>query len=296
MTLCVASLFKDEEGAWGVVAASDRKLSVGDIGYEAAVGKYFTFNRRVLSLISGDVAAALQILNDAQRSFDDAESASVEEAAEAVASQFRRHRARRAEGAFLEPLGLTSESFLSRQAEFSPLFLHQLQNELLAANLGVEVIVAGVGASGAQIFHVSDPGVARNQSGVGFAVIGEGWHHALSYFSENQFTSGVSLANALYTTYAAKRVGEIANTVGFMTDLLAVFPHGDWFLIADHIQDELRTSFEQARTGQQAAVVVALGETTELVTRIRSAPRKAQLPPEGMESAHDTGEGQGGID
>lgn len=269
LTVCIAALCHIPGGQkWSVVAASDRMFTAGDTQFEPNQRKQFQFNKRVVALVADDIAVQVSICAATLAAFGDPETAGVAEIAEVYSEQYRLFRRRMNEENILSPLGLTFDTFISRQGELAPQLLQQLTTELKWSAVPATTIIAGVDTTGAHIFVVSDPGVYRCCDGVGFAAIGSGGSHASSQFMGAHYTSGTTLSKALFMTFAAKKRAEVASGVGRFTDLLVISHPDGQILIEDPVKIELQTMYDKIRANETAALQSACEDTQTLLDRL----------------------------
>lgn len=89
-------------------------------------------------------------------------------------------------------------------------------------NLGLELLIAGIDASGANIALIVNPGMLVLLNKLGYAAIGSGAIHALSTFHIEGQSAHMSVSETLVGVYRAKCAAEVAPGVGRATDVAIV--------------------------------------------------------------------------
>ena len=124
MTICITTI---ANGC--IFGAADRMKTAGDIQYEPAITKIIKLTSSMTAMTSGDAAFQAEILKRtdekvaAKINANPSVWAKVEDVAYLYAETRNEIRAKRAENSILLPLGLTQDSFLSRQNEMSDDFI-----------------------------------------------------------------------------------------------------------------------------------------------------------------------------
>jgi hypothetical protein len=211
-----------------IFCASDRMLTAGDIQYEPPSPKVFQLTKHVVSMMSGDAAFYTEIMDSVLRQLDPNTEDFV--AVTDVADLFVHFRSeahrKRAASAILSPLGLNSETFMSRQQELDPNLVDKLATELINYYVPeVDVIIAGIDTKGAQIYVMSGGEVTCNNA-IGFASVGSGSRHAESQFMLARHSWNAPTSDTLFLTYSAKKRSEVAPGVGSATDMLMIHSDG----------------------------------------------------------------------
>lgn len=226
VTVCIAAIY----GNGNLIGASDRMLTANDIQFQPEQSKLYSLTRSIVAMVAGDVSLQIEIIGRmheaVQRRLDQDNKTwiAVAEMATEYAVVYADIARKRAEQDFLFPLGLTSDSFLERQAAMRAETVKQLTSELVNYRLPDSgVIIAGIDATGAHIYAGYD-GKLTCEDAVGFAAIGAGHWHARSQFMFAKYSRGASAAKALYLVYAAKKRAETAPGVGAETDMFIAGP------------------------------------------------------------------------
>ena len=287
MTVCVAAICDGDT----ILGATDNMITAGDIQFEPPALKMVNLTNSIVILTAGDSTLHAEILDAVQAEvnlrldLDPDEWLKVKEVAELYVETYNSTRQKAAERAILAPLGLTHESFITRQAEMLPDFVRQIGTELINFNAGdIEAIITGVDEDGAHIWVAKNEDL-RCYDRAGFAAIGSGEWHAKSSFMFSRHVRFGPLPQTLLLTYAAKKRAEVAPGVGGITDMFVVGPKlGSFTLIGSHILDRLEEIYRQIRQDEQQILYRANEEVEQYVEEIlRAATPKEQaaLPEDG---------------
>jgi hypothetical protein len=243
LTVCIAAIC-EWQGQPMIVGASDRMLTAGDIEFESKQSKIFLFNatQRSVCLIAGEHSEATFVCLQTQKLIDGVDD--IAKIAAIHAEQMASRRVYKAERKYLSPLRLTAETFIDKQRVMRPDRVHELTIDMQQEDLGVEFIIAGTDATGANLYVIDDPGLETCRNGVAYAAIGMGARHAESIFSLNQYTRKWSADAALCLAYQAKRQAELAPSVGRWTDLFFIpMSPGHYARASDEFIDALLDKF-----------------------------------------------------
>ena len=281
MTICIATI---ANGC--IFGAADRMKTAGDVQYEPASAKIFKLTSSMTAMTSGDSAFQAEILKRtyekvaAKINANPSEWAKVEDVAYLYAKTRNEIRAKRAENSILLPLGLTQDSFLSRQNEMSDDFIASVSKELLNFDVpDVSTIISGIDSAGPHIFMVQDDNVSCRDTTC-FASIGIGARHASSQLMLAGLTSYTSIPEALFLTYIAKKRSEVSPGVGDETDMFIIGPNPGTYnpLKIDHIF-KLETEYRNLSTGENIVFEKAKVEITNYVIEIiKNAVQEQQEP------------------
>jgi hypothetical protein len=256
MTVCIAVLYAfvktDDENSppehRGVITASDKMISAGDIKYEPPLAKLGFLGGNTIVMVSGDISAHSEAIISTRNAIKERQLDSVSAIAHAYADELRKITNRHAAQMHLAPLGLDHETFLSRQESISPYFVAELTSKLQEFRLEVEAIVTGYSASktDAELYVIGPDCVATCSNDIGFAAIGEGAWHAKSHLMFARYSFTKSFAEAVFHTYAAKKRSEVAPHVGEATDMYIGLPTK-----FDPIIPNIRTALESVYDEQE---------------------------------------------
>lgn len=288
VTVCIGALCR-----WGdmpvVVAASDRMITAGDIQFQPPRTKIYQLTTSIFALTAGDASACSEILDHARadilaRLSTDQSWLPVEAAADFVSRSVIRYRKKLAERMLLVPLGLTIETFMSRQREMSDRWAERMTEKLFGYESGVSLIVAGVDTTGAHLWLVDGFGKTACNDSVGFAAIGFGQWHAESQFMFAGHAPWRPLPETLLLTFAAKKRAEVAPGVGAETDMCTVAGLGNFFQTDLEMMGYLRSLYSQMReTEDKAAIEVNkdIGKHfDDIVKSAQEAAKQSQQQPD----------------
>ena len=281
MTICIATI---ANGC--IFGAADKMKTAGDVQYEPESTKIFPLTSSMIAMTSGDSAFQAEILQrlykkvDAKIETNPSEWVKVEDAAYLYAETRNEIRAKRAENSILLPLGLTQDSFLSRQSEMSSDFITLVKKELLNFDVpNVSTIISGIDSTGPHIFMIQNDNVFCMDT-IGFASIGIGARHANSQLMLAGITLNTPIPEALFLTYIAKKRSEVSPGVGDKTDMFIIGPNLGTYNPLDigHIS-KLETEYKNLSEGEDLVFDKAKEEITNYVNEItRNAVQKQQEP------------------
>jgi 20S proteasome alpha/beta subunit len=273
MTVCIAALCRvPGSSVWGIVGASDRMITTGDIEFEPPQRKVYNFTDHVIALVSGDMAAQISICTATLASITAAAATEVAQIADHYSAALSTYRRKQAERDVLLPLGFTLESFHERQRDLAPALLDTLTSKLWKYSLEAESIIAGIDSSGAHLYVVKSPGDVICLDAVGFAAVGYGRWHAESQFMFAEYVPGWSLSSALFLLYSAKRRAEVAPSVGLDTDLALITAQEGYVSVSAQVTERLREVYEEAQRAEEAADEVARGKVEEFLNASLARP------------------------
>lgn len=143
------------------------------------------------------------------------------------------------EGEILLPYGLDRDKFIAHGKELLGDHFYQLMEQISAATLGVELIVAGLNADAqTKLFSMNQRGVILPAS-LPYHAIGCGAFAALGSLYQLPYFPTSDLAETVYRTCVAKFAAESVPGVGETTYALIIAPlSGMWTLVTN--VDEVR--------------------------------------------------------
>jgi len=263
MTVCVAAICAPA----AVIGMSDRMLTAGDVQFTPQRSKIVAVTTSIVAMISGDIALAHELLVEvtatvnARIQTEPQNWWKVKDVAELWKAAYLERLKRESESKWMAPLGLTLDTFISRNRELNSGLAGRLTQELLNYDLPImEVIFAGIDQSGPHLY-VADGGKVWCQDAVGFAAVGSGASHAKSQLMFSGHTASSPFNKTLYHIYAAKKRAEVAPGVGQETDSFIAWQLGGSSVIRDDIIDLVKTAYEEVE--QQSKQITV--ETEEKV-------------------------------
>jgi hypothetical protein len=252
LTVCVAAIYDS-----GVIGASDRMITAGDVLFEPKQTKLVTLTTSITVMLAGDSSLQLEIMYkvraDVNKRIEDDPHTwwNVQDVAELYAHYYNQVRRKKSENAILAPLGLDHDSFIFRQQEMSPDLVKQLATELINFELPqVSTIVTGVDPTGAHIFVVHGSDVVC-QDGVGFAAIGAGYWHANSQLMFGGHHKYKPFPESLLLVYSSKKRAEVAPGVGTVTDMFIVDGLGGFTPVRQDVIIRFENLYQSAQEEQK---------------------------------------------
>ena len=273
MTVCVAAI---SDNAW-IIAASDRMLTSGDVQFQPPQRKVFHINDSIIGLVAGDFALQTELflmvygaIAKAQKQQKDQNTpATVKWIADCYAWAYENVHRKRGSQMILAPLGLTTETFLTKQKDMAPSLVEKLTNQLIKFDLPeTETIICGIDQFGPHIY-VAEDGAVRCEDSVGFAAIGAGYWHAQSQLMFAGYTRLTPMSKALYQVYAAKKRAETAPGVGTFTDMHYIGPN--YISVRDDLVESIDQAYQRVRDGTEALRASAETEVDSYVKKIVAA-------------------------
>jgi len=278
MTVCVAAICENSM----IVGLADRMLSTGDVELQPLQSKIIQLSNSMFAMYAGDVALATELLTNIKAtvanriSKDPKNWWKIVDVADLWREAYIKHKRTKAEAAILTPLGLTSDTFISRQKELSNGFISQLTAELVNFVIpDVHVIFSGIDPSGPHLYLANNADITC-WDGVGFVAIGSGSYHARSQMLFSGHTSSTTLTRGTAAIYMAKRRAEIAPGVGDHTDSALLLAIGQLSVIRDDVMKTLQdaTQDELDKISQMFSIVE--GKLSEKLTKLVSADSEAE--------------------
>jgi hypothetical protein len=261
-------------GAPFVIGAADRMLTAGDTELEHTEPKILSLAPRVVALFAGDATAHLGVCSAARAALGAVAAPDVAAAADAVGAAYRAHRGRLAEQTILAPLGLTMDSFIARHREITAEVAARVTQAVVEQSARLELIVAGVDASGAHLYLVADPGLVRCYDALGFVAIGSGADHAAAHLLRLGYSPRTPLPRSAVLVYLAKKRAEAAPGVGAQTDCFAL---GQQFFLADAdwVTRLLESTYRTIQASEQAVLDRVTAKVAERVREYATHARPA---------------------
>lgn len=280
VTVCVAAICQGNT----IFGASDRMLTAGDIQFEPQQPKIIVLTRSIVVMVAGDSSMQSEIIQKVQA--DVSKRIEVEPQnwwnVRDVADLYSRYcgeaRLRRAEHQILEPVGLTQDTFISRQKEMDSGFVRQLATELINFDPPkIAAICCGVDLTGAHIYLADNTNVTCEDL-VGFAAIGAGAGHANSQLMFAGHTRYRPMPETLLLVYSAKKRAEVAPGVGKATDMFAMGPAlGSYAFLEEAVKEELEKIYKTEQRKEQRSRIKSKESVTRYVEEItRAATHKEQ--------------------
>jgi 20S proteasome alpha/beta subunit len=233
MTICIGALCSNKAGEANkaIVVASDRMVTLGHLTeFEHEAPKIAPVRDKVVALMAGDAFRASQLIREIV-ACTPPEAPQVSAVAKAAATKYTELRLRQIDIDIFQPRGLSRVQFYGGQIGA---LTQQLQNlgfqidqQVTTFNFNVELLIAGVDDSGAQLFAVGNPGGNQtNLQQIGYHAIGSGQLHAMQSLIGFGHIGSKTIEETLFAVYVAKRRAEVAPGVGTETDLEIITTDG----------------------------------------------------------------------
>lgn len=276
MTVCVAALCADGSAA---VAASDQMMSTDDNQTKRL--KIHHLTDTVIAMIAGDVNLHTELLEEVRATLrateDQPEVQTVKNIADAYAKAYIESKRRRAEAAFLMPMGLTVETFIQHQRNLTEAIAADLTRQVVHFQMpACAALFVGIDQSAgygrAHIYTVQNGEVSCHND-TGFASIGVGRNQAASSLMFAGHGSSMSMDEVLYMTLVAKKRAEVAPGVGKETDMAFVsVAEGRYIYLKTKIVDHLEEIYARAEISHTAVNQSAVDQCHEYLDTFRTAP------------------------
>jgi hypothetical protein len=147
VTVCIAMtltwIYGENDFGHAILTASDRMLTAGDTQYEPRQQKLSWLTPSVMLMVAGDMTVHTEALTYTARDIDALTDPMIEEVVSIYASHIRNIRRKRAESLYLDPLGLSIDTFLSNQKNMLPQIVVDITNEIRTFSLEIEALIVG---------------------------------------------------------------------------------------------------------------------------------------------------------
>ena len=258
MTICISAICEGKGDHPHVVIASDRMItSEGlSIEFEQKQNKIFEASSSCAIVSAGDALSPADILRRAQSGINEMTAPSIEEVANKIKDELVKYRKEDVEDQILKPRGFGNlEQFYEKMQSLPPDIYTVIDDRISRFDdiekTFVEFLVSGIDETGAHIYSVYSPGRKSCFDTIGYNAIGTGDTHAVSVLTSYNYTNNVSLNDAIWIVYEAKRRAEKAPGVGRGTDM-CVITKSKVTHLEDKLLKELETQFK--KKGEQETV------------------------------------------
>lgn len=222
MTICIASICNIEENSSkyspAIVFCADRLVS-SSINFEHGNPKIKFISGRCIIMEAGDGTTSDMII-DKDIMNADSSDLNVAEIAEMINDNIIELKKDKIEQKALSDFGLTFDK-ISKGAIKGELLSYLVRKiEEVKENIQLEFIIAGMDKDGtAQLYKVSDNEGIQCYNSVGFVAIGVGTPLSLLELTKSSHNNYITLNEAVFKTYSAKKGAEKVTGVGKKTDL-----------------------------------------------------------------------------
>ena len=276
VTVCVAAICENNTA---ILGASDRMLTAGNVQFQPPASKSYQLTASIVAMAAGDMSVQAEIISELRgrislllKKDPPPDWLNIKDVAIMYSEIYGSIKARLGETEILIPLGLTHETFIARQKELSTDLVTNISTELIGKKLPPTIsIITGVDNTGGHIFIVEN-GILSCHDAAGFAAIGAGWYHAGSHLMFSRHGKNGALSRTLLLTYTAKKRAEVAPGVGTETDMFAIRGLGNYFVIGDHVINELQKRYDKAVIGHAKVEAIAERKADEYINQITRQP------------------------
>jgi hypothetical protein len=225
------------EGGKTLLMASDMMITMQWVSGDLKTTKFRPLTPSCYAMFSGgDISPVGQILAKAQKKLLAQPSGefAIWDVAKVFTEVYQEHLRAEAVNQVLSRYGWDTESFLKDgYRSLGPENFTEVRRQYEQVKLDCEFLVCGFDSSQkAYIFRVSNPGVSKDLSELGFWAIGSGEYIALTSLMAHQHMASQSLELAMYSVCEAKFAAEAAEGVSRNTVFLAWRPgQGEAFIL-----------------------------------------------------------------
>lgn len=227
MTICIAALADDGKKA---VLVTDKMLTLSGLSYQIEktcyVKNYKVGNCHILA--AGDSVAAYEVVRIAQENLKKTietlpagtpVASSLEK--EIIRKAYQMYRRQSVIQKFLEPRGITLETYYSGRLSIAPQVVMEIENQLQNFNINLEMIVVCKGDDlKYSINYLIHPGELKCFDPVGYVCIGSGTIHSLYHLTGSNYSPACSIKEVKEILSKAKELAEKSPGVGKETTII----------------------------------------------------------------------------
>lgn len=237
MTICLATIC--DEGKQ-VILMSDTMITEDghlSIEFEHKRPKIIKLADNCAVATAGDALVHTELFEAVSTDVDKLKEPKISGIVENIVNCFADLRLRKIQEQFIKRRGIPDiETFYRMQQSMMPDIALMVQNDIDGYGVDLDVLVAGVDATGAHIHYVGDPGTSMTWDSIGYHAVGSGTPHAVTTLIVNDYNQGIPLNKALLITYEAKKIAERAPGVGSNTDVAIINNDGVKMFNSSEIQ------------------------------------------------------------
>lgn len=221
MTICIIAMCENKSK---IIVASDRMITIGSIiEFEHRDSKIEKLSNNCVAVTAGNALAHTDLFKNVKPIIASHTSLSISDIVQKLKNIFIEQRKKKVEELFLKSRGFNIDDFyIDLIRSVPPEIGIPLDNQIEHYDFSLEIIVGGVDDEGAHIYFIENPGTSDCFDSVGFCAIGSGELHAILTFISYNYAQDISLNEALYVIYEAKRISEKAPGVGEDTDIWVI--------------------------------------------------------------------------
>jgi len=207
------------------------------IEFEHKYPKIIKLAQNCAAAIAGDALIHTELFEAVSAEVDKLKEPPISGIVQNTVNCFADLRLKKIQERFIKKRGIPNiETFYSIQQSMMPDVALMVQNDIDSYGIELEVLVAGVDATGAHIHYVADPGTSMTWDSIGYHAVGSGSPHALTTLIANDYNQGIPLNKALLITYEAKKIAERAPGVGSNTNVAIINTKGVNMFDSNEIQ------------------------------------------------------------
>jgi 20S proteasome alpha/beta subunit len=228
MTVCIAAIC--EKGN-EIIFMSDRLLTSSGslVEFEHSTSKIRQLTENCSAAYAGDTQAFTELFERARLKTDEIENVTVSDVGKCVHKAFFELRREKIEDRILRPRGFRDfEEYLERQQQLVREVVLMIEGQIDEFELGLHVLVAGVGEDGAHIYSIKDPCDFKIFDDIGYHAIGIGARHALTHLMVKGYDKDTNVSRAMLAIYEAKKIAESAPGVGPKTTIVNIMKTGPY--------------------------------------------------------------------
>lgn len=258
MTICIAGIVESNK----IIAITDKMITLGgNVATRYEIGennKVIKLTEKSLALFAGNVIAANEIMAIAKTKIEAESNPTITRLATLFKESYHEHWKKGLNEQLLQRFNISLEVFVSNQRVLDQALVGKINEIILNANLGVEILVAGIDTQ-PHIFLIGNPGTIMTLDPIGYGLIGSGSQHAQLSMIENEYNSGISKENGLFALLEAKRRAEYDPGVGELCDIVII--DGGFDKLTEQNVNKITRQFEKTlnsikRSKNNAAVKI----------------------------------------
>lgn len=265
VTVCIAAIC---ESGKGVIGASDRLKTSGDITFESSQ-KFFGITKSIAIMTSGNANFQNEILLTLEQKIKKEESKSnwlVKDVVDKYIECRNQIILEKLNNTVFATWGLDYKTFLRTQNSFSTQVLESIMEEKYSFERkipAISVIITGIDQYGTQLYVINN-GESMCFNHIGFAAIGSGARQANTQLMLAKYTPYFSFSDALLLIHNSKKRSEISPGVGCSTDMFLIESQDSSYALKSEIVDKLDKLYASAIKKENKIQLAAREETDKL--------------------------------
>jgi len=221
VTICIAAIC---ENGQKVVACADRMITIGMLSreFEHTRSKIIPLSKTCLMMTAGPALRDIDLQKHVLRAISGRAEIKLSEIVSGVKEGYQKARRQKIEELFIKPRGLSLEEFLQSGRGLLPEAGMMIDESLATFDYGLDILVAGIDNEGAHVYYVENPGTSECFDSIGYHAIGSGEPLAISSLIESGYSGSMSLQEAMWAVFEAKKRSENAPGVGKAADFTII--------------------------------------------------------------------------